>query len=136
MNDTTVLINSINTCDSRKSRHCFLFSQATAFRFHDNHGTRIVLSDNQQTAERTGGKGSALHGIVMSRDPMQFNHLYEVNSVRKIRMILIPAAAAAAAPALLLLLLLLLLLQPLLHYYHYHYYIFYHYCYYCHRHHH
>ena len=41
-----------------------------------------MLSDNQQTAERTGskgGKGSAYHGIVMSRDPMQVNRLYEVS---------------------------------------------------------
>ena len=77
MNDTTVLINSINTCDSRKSRHCFLFSQATAFRFHDNHGTGIVLSDNKQTAERTAYRKN---GIVLSRDPMVENTVYEVNN--------------------------------------------------------
>ena len=77
MNDTTVLINSINTCDSRKSRHCFLFSQATAFSFHDNHDTGIVLSDNKQTAERTV---DIYNGIVMSRDPMEENTVYEVNN--------------------------------------------------------
>ena len=49
------------------------------FGFHDNHGSKIALSDNQQTAERTGGKGSARNGIVMSRDPMQVNRLYEVS---------------------------------------------------------
>ncbi len=77
MNDTTVLITSINTCDSRKSRHCFLFSQATAFRFHDNHGTGIVLSDNKQTAERPA---DSCNGIVLSRDPMVENTVYEVNN--------------------------------------------------------
>ena len=77
MNDTTVLINSINTYDSRKSRHCFLFSQAAAFSFHDNHGTGIVLSDNKQTAERTAYRKN---GIVLSRDPMVENTVYEVNN--------------------------------------------------------
>ena len=77
MNDTTVLINSINTYDSRKSRHCFLFSQAAAFSFHDNHRTGIVLSDNKQTAERTAGRKN---GIVLSRDPMVENTAYEINN--------------------------------------------------------
>ena len=77
MNDTTVLITSINTCNCMKSPHCFLFSQATAFRFHDNHSTGIVLSDNKQTAERTS---RFVDGIVMSRDPMEENTVYEVNN--------------------------------------------------------
>ena len=38
-----------------------------------------MLSDNQQTAERPGRKCSPNHGIVMSRDPMQVNRLYEVS---------------------------------------------------------
>ena len=60
-----------------KSPHCFLFSQATAFRFHDNHGTGIVLSDNKQTAERPA---DSYNGIVLSRDPMEENTVYEVNN--------------------------------------------------------
>ena len=65
--------------------HCSQCSdlQPAVFAFHDNHGTSIVLSDNQRTAERTGGKGSSDYGIVMSRDPMRVNHLYEVNSDRE-----------------------------------------------------
>ena len=67
--------------------HCLLCSesQPAVFGFHDNHGTRIVLSDNQQTAERTGpkGRGAATNGIVMSRDPIKLNKLYEVNSNRE-----------------------------------------------------
>ena len=58
-----------------KSHHCFLSPQATAFSFHDNHGTNIVLSDNKQTAERLG---TVYDGIVTSRDPMVENTVYEV----------------------------------------------------------
>jgi len=54
-----------------------LFPQATAFRFHDNHGTGIVLSDDKQTAERTADSED---GIVLSRDPMVENTVYEVNN--------------------------------------------------------
>ena len=54
-----------------------MFPQATAFSFHDNHGTGIVLSDDKQTAERTAGSGT---GIVLSRDPMVENTVYEVNN--------------------------------------------------------
>ncbi len=54
-----------------------MFPQATTFRFHDNHGTRIVLSDDKQTAERTAG---SCDGIVLSRDPMVENTVYEVNN--------------------------------------------------------
>ena len=66
-----------DACNCRKSRHCFLFVQATAFSFHDNHGTRIVLNDDKQTAERTA---DSWDGIVMSRDPMVENTVYEVNN--------------------------------------------------------
>ena len=52
--------------------------QPAVFGFHGNHGGSILLSDSQQTAERTGSAGD---GIVMSRDPMQANKLYEVKSV-------------------------------------------------------
>ena len=45
--------------------------------FHDNHGTSIVLSDNKQTAERTSRLAD---GIMMSRDPMVENTVYEVNN--------------------------------------------------------
>ena len=54
-----------------------MFPQATAFRFHDNHGTAIVLNDDKQTAERTAG---SWNGIVLSRDPMVENTVYEVNN--------------------------------------------------------
>ena len=52
------------------------------FVFHNYHGTKVVLSDNQVTAERRNLKSSYNKGIVMSRDPMQVNKLYEVRSVR------------------------------------------------------
>ena len=52
--------------------------QPAAFRFHDNHGENIVLTNNQQTAERRGrGDGD---GIVVSCDPMEVNTLYEVRT--------------------------------------------------------
>ena len=54
-----------------------MFPQATAFRFHDNHGTGIVLSDDKQTAERAA---DSWNGIVLSRDPMVENTVYEVNN--------------------------------------------------------
>ncbi len=54
-----------------------MFPQATAFSFHDNHGTGIVLSDDKQTAERTA---DSWNGIVLSRDPMVENTVYEVNN--------------------------------------------------------
>ena len=55
--------------------------QLAVFGFHDNRGSQIALSDNQQTAERAGSKGvdNARDGIVVSRDPMQVNRLYEVS---------------------------------------------------------
>ena len=55
--------------------HCFLF-QATGFSFHDNHGKDIVLSDNMQTAERMS---DGYNGIVVSRDYMAENRVYEVD---------------------------------------------------------
>ncbi len=54
-----------------------MFPQATAFRFHDNHGKHIVLSDDNQTAERTA---TDYNGIVLSRDPMVENTVYEVKN--------------------------------------------------------
>ncbi|XP_070175062.1 uncharacterized protein [Littorina saxatilis] len=47
-----------------------------AFRFHDNHGEEVVLTNDQQTAEYR--RDLAGDGIVMSRDPMNVNTLYEV----------------------------------------------------------
>ncbi|XP_070175063.1 uncharacterized protein [Littorina saxatilis] len=46
-----------------------------AFRFHDNHGEEVVLTNDQQTAEYR--RDLAGDGIVMSRDPMNVNTLYE-----------------------------------------------------------
>ena len=54
-----------------------MFPQATAFRFHDKHGTGIVLSDDKKTAEMTA---DSWNGIVLSRDPMVENAVYEVNN--------------------------------------------------------
>ena len=54
-----------------------MFPQATAFSFHDNHGTGILLSDDKQTAERTA---DFYNGIVLSRDPMVENTVYEVKN--------------------------------------------------------
>nr|KAG5712434.1 hypothetical protein BaRGS_011408 [Batillaria attramentaria] len=47
----------------------------TVWRFHDNHGQHITLSNNQQTAERTGDYG---YGVVVSCEQMMANRLYEV----------------------------------------------------------
>ncbi|KAK7092788.1 E3 ubiquitin-protein ligase TRIM33-like [Littorina saxatilis] len=54
---------------------------ARAFCFHDNHGKNILLSDDQQTAEYRGDLGGG--GIVMSRDPMEVNKLYEVQITKR-----------------------------------------------------
>ncbi|KAK7089862.1 hypothetical protein V1264_024202 [Littorina saxatilis] len=50
--------------------------QPGVFRFHDNHGENIVLSNHQLTAERKSG--TETNGVVMSRDPMEINVVYEV----------------------------------------------------------
>ena len=52
------------------------FSQQVPVSFHDNHGKAIVLSNNNKTAKGTGGAG--WNGIVVLRDPMAVNMLYEV----------------------------------------------------------
>ncbi|XP_076455439.1 uncharacterized protein LOC143290010 [Babylonia areolata] len=49
--------------------------KVTTWRFHDNHGQGIVLSNNCQTAGRVLAFDD---GIVMSRDPMEVNRLYQV----------------------------------------------------------
>ena len=57
--------------------------QPAVFGFHHNHGTSIALSNNQRTAERTGPEDRDGDGIVISHDPMQVNHLFEVSFQRK-----------------------------------------------------
>ena len=59
-----------------KSHYCFLFPQARTFSFHDNHGTYVVLSNNNQTAEKRSDIDG--YGVVMSHDPMVENTVYEV----------------------------------------------------------
>ncbi|XP_070209873.1 neuralized-like protein 4 [Littorina saxatilis] len=49
--------------------------QQEPFTFDDNHGVNIVLSHNKQAAERTRGLN---HAILMSRNPMKMNVLYEI----------------------------------------------------------
>ncbi|XP_076455335.1 E3 ubiquitin-protein ligase TRIM56-like isoform X1 [Babylonia areolata] len=49
--------------------------KVTAWSFHGNHGQHIVLSNNDQTADRVTGSS---HGVVMSRDPLEVNTLYQV----------------------------------------------------------
>ncbi|XP_076436352.1 uncharacterized protein LOC143275911 [Babylonia areolata] len=51
-------------------------TQVPVLRFHDNHGRRIRLSNNRQTAQRTDT--DTRDGVVMSRDPMIVGSLYEV----------------------------------------------------------
>ena len=53
----------------------FFLLQRAAISFHDNHGANIVLSNDNQTAEYAQGYGD---GVVMLRDPMEVNMLYEV----------------------------------------------------------
>jgi hypothetical protein len=48
------------------------------FRFHSNHGSKVVLSNNQLTAEYTENWGFS-DGTVIACDPMQVNMLYEVS---------------------------------------------------------
>lgn len=50
--------------------------QATAFSFHVKRGANIKLTDNKQTAERTADD---FNGLVMSRDTIVENRVYEVN---------------------------------------------------------
>ncbi|XP_070183776.1 caspase-8-like [Littorina saxatilis] len=52
-----------------------------AFRFHCNHGTNVVLSDNQRKAQYQGS--GLFDGIVMSSDPMEADKLYEVQITKK-----------------------------------------------------
>ena len=52
------------------------FLKAIILRFHDNCGKKIQLSNNHQTAQRTSRDTG--HGVVISRDPMLTNLLYEV----------------------------------------------------------
>ena len=52
------------------------FLKAIILRFHDNCGKKIQLSNNHQTAHRTSRDTG--HGVVISRDPMLTNLLYEV----------------------------------------------------------
>jgi hypothetical protein len=47
------------------------------FRFHSNHGSKVVLSNNQLTAQYTGEE--RYEGIVIACDPMEVNMLYEVS---------------------------------------------------------
>ena len=52
-------------------------------RFHDNCGKMIKLSNNHQTAQLTSRGGDFFHffhdGMVISRDPMLTDMLYQVN---------------------------------------------------------
>lgn len=61
-----------------RSHLLFALYQEPAFCFHENRGEDIVLSNNQQTAERKGEHD--LRGNVMACDPMKVNNLYEVRS--------------------------------------------------------
>ncbi|XP_076450666.1 uncharacterized protein LOC143286776 isoform X2 [Babylonia areolata] len=46
------------------------------FVFHDNHGTAVTLSNNNRTASKSDDQ---VNGIVLSRDPLEVNMLYEVH---------------------------------------------------------
>jgi len=52
-------------------------------RFHDNCGKNIKLSNNNQTAQQTSRGGFSVlfcqEGMVISRDPMLTDMLYQVN---------------------------------------------------------
>ncbi|XP_070176282.1 tripartite motif-containing protein 2-like [Littorina saxatilis] len=52
-----------------------LVQDLPTLRFHDNHGQKIRLSNDHQTAHRTS---DSRDGIVMSRDPMLAGMLYQV----------------------------------------------------------
>ncbi|KAK7110395.1 neuralized-like protein 4 isoform X2 [Littorina saxatilis] len=55
-------------------------SEPAALRFHENHGSNVVLSNDGQTAERINGHD---HGIVMCKYPMLINRLYEIRLDKK-----------------------------------------------------
>ena len=49
-------------------------------RFHDNCGKQIKLSNNHQTAQRTSPSAMfSSDGMVISRDPMLTDMLYQVS---------------------------------------------------------
>nr|KAG5697120.1 hypothetical protein BaRGS_015255 [Batillaria attramentaria] len=48
---------------------------SSVLRFHANHGRNITLSNDSQTAKRTG---EYWYGLVVSREPMVVNTLYQV----------------------------------------------------------
>ena len=50
--------------------------KAICLRFHDNYGKNIKLSKNYQTSQKMSSDTG--DGIVMSRDPMLTNMLYQV----------------------------------------------------------
>ncbi|KAK7088350.1 E3 ubiquitin-protein ligase Midline-1-like isoform X2 [Littorina saxatilis] len=52
-------------------------SESLGWRFHTNHGTNIVLSNDGLTAERVGGWNN---GIVVADQPMMPNVLYEIRT--------------------------------------------------------
>ncbi|XP_076455151.1 E3 ubiquitin-protein ligase TRIM56-like isoform X1 [Babylonia areolata] len=49
--------------------------KVTTWNFHGNHGKNVVLSNNDQTADRVT---TPSYGIVMSREQMEVNTLYQV----------------------------------------------------------
>ena len=53
-----------------------LTDQKVSLTFHDNCGKKIRLTNNHQTAQRTSSDRE--DGIVMSRDPMLTDMLYQV----------------------------------------------------------
>nr|KAG5686845.1 hypothetical protein BaRGS_029890 [Batillaria attramentaria] len=77
---TSAILLNIDTAFDRlhksvESRRKQLKEMARAFCFHANHGKNIVLSNNGQTAERVRDLD---YGIVLTREPMELNLLYEV----------------------------------------------------------
>ena len=79
MNDTTVLITSVNTCNCPAGNHvtdsCFPRQQRSGSMTTTVNTS--CLSDDNQTAERTA---TDYNVIVLSRDPMVENTVYEVKN--------------------------------------------------------
>ncbi|KAK7094472.1 neuralized-like protein 4 [Littorina saxatilis] len=72
---------------SNKSKKSKKKNKVKVFRFHDNHGGNIALADHERTALSQGGEDDDNDDdrVVVSRDPMKVDKVYEVRVDRRTR---------------------------------------------------